>query len=716
MPDPAFQYSQGVSGDYTGDMVAVPSGGQSKAFDVDSFDTTAACVQAAATYCDNLGGGRVLVAESNYDYDASSVTVPASVEIVRHGKRGMTEVANISDLRDLPTTDGSAAYVRGPGGQSGVFVPFDSDPFGNGDDGATAVQASDGAWWVRKLVPGEPVKGDWFSGSDAAAFRAVLDAASAVGVNANIESTYDLGDSTESVPSGVVVEGSGTIENGTLDVSGTALSTSSDLSADAAKGDSEVTVADGSKFTAGDVVEITASPNRHNNDTKLAPRELHVVEGISTNTLTLETALKRDFITGFTTEPNVTVISTVDDAGIDGPEIGTGGILQYGHNRNLTLKCKLTDDKLVTTTEGACQSVDLELNVNAPNSTANVLVQLYNVSDVNGSVVVRGGGKDGVRIWGVVDATLHLTAQNTPQRALWFYKTNDAVAQSPRIEGSQTKTVNVELLLLDYCKNLRVQNPYINEPNKTGSVNTIEYRGVSDTLTIVGGEIHGYSNLIVVIKNVVRNAVLRDCTIYAHPGAGQAAQLQFDGGRPDGSFLMAGCHIKDEGAGGVVALKTKSNASPSVQYQSLVVRDLTQERLGGTGPLLDGDGTGSAISRFTVDGYTSYNGYGADGSIVTTNGIPIEVTQIQNVRGHQARDIRLVASGETAYIDNVEGPNIDVYGANVALINGVGEESSNADTPQKDWPIGSTVKFTDTGDGSGTGTYILSQSGSWISI
>jgi len=60
------------------------------------------------------------------------------------------EVDSIDGLRDTPTSDAAAAHVRTPTGQSGTFVPMDADPFGRGDDGAVAVQARDGAWWVRE--------------------------------------------------------------------------------------------------------------------------------------------------------------------------------------------------------------------------------------------------------------------------------------------------------------------------------------------------------------------------------------------------------------------------------------------------------------------------------------------------------------------------------------------------------------------------------------
>jgi hypothetical protein len=62
------------------------------------------------------------------------------------------EIDSIQALRNTPTSDAAAAHVRTPTGQSGVFVPMDGDPFGRGDDGATALQASDGTWWTRESI------------------------------------------------------------------------------------------------------------------------------------------------------------------------------------------------------------------------------------------------------------------------------------------------------------------------------------------------------------------------------------------------------------------------------------------------------------------------------------------------------------------------------------------------------------------------------------
>lgn len=72
-------------------------------------------------------------------------------------------VENITDLRDISTNKVRAVYVQKPDGQSGIFLPKQTDPFGNGDDGATALQATDGTWWVRKAALNtDVVRPEWF--------------------------------------------------------------------------------------------------------------------------------------------------------------------------------------------------------------------------------------------------------------------------------------------------------------------------------------------------------------------------------------------------------------------------------------------------------------------------------------------------------------------------------------------------------------------------
>lgn len=80
-----------------------------------------------------------------------------------------------------------------------------------------------------------------------------------------------------------------------------------------------------------------------------------------------------------------------------------------------------------------------------------------------------------------------------------------------------------------------------------------------------------------------------------------------------------------------------------------------------------------------------------------------------------------VVSGATGNIiedcdwqDNPAGGVVD--NGTRTLVDGVGQESASAETPSSSWPVGATVDFTDSGDGSGTGVYRKLQDGSWVAI
>jgi len=87
------------------------------------------------------------------------------------------EVDHITDLRSLDGTEATSAHVRTPTGQSGIFLPKDVDPFGNGDDGAVVFQASDGTLWVRKEAFHE-ARVQWFGTDEQAITDAISFASS----------------------------------------------------------------------------------------------------------------------------------------------------------------------------------------------------------------------------------------------------------------------------------------------------------------------------------------------------------------------------------------------------------------------------------------------------------------------------------------------------------------------------------------------------------
>lgn len=122
--------------------------------------------------------------------------------------------------------------------------------------------------------------------------------------------------------------------------------------------------------------------------------------------------------------------------------------------------------------------------------------------------------------------------------------------------------------------------------------------------------------------------------------------------------------------------------------------------------------------------------------IVTANGTYLPSSTIRNINftncgiedtqgSPTARDMNFVSSNggvfaKTRRINNWRYDSAGVLtipSGNGNTINNIGTESANAETPTASaWDIGTIVNFTDSGDGTGTGTYVLVNSTTWKKI
>ena len=59
-------------------------------------------------------------------------------------------VENITELRNRSTETLTAVHVLAPTENAGLFLPFDNDPLGDGDDGVDVLASSNGEWWGRE--------------------------------------------------------------------------------------------------------------------------------------------------------------------------------------------------------------------------------------------------------------------------------------------------------------------------------------------------------------------------------------------------------------------------------------------------------------------------------------------------------------------------------------------------------------------------------------
>jgi hypothetical protein len=163
------------------DIRAFPKNGSPATFSPRDPEHPEPEIQSALNYAANEGGGRVEITEDLFPYDESQITGEETVDLTRVGGDSVREVPTLNALRELSTHDAASAHVRTPSHQSGLFLPMEEDPFGNGDDGATVVQGSNENWWVRQEALADSVQATWFGlgaeleGDDTKALRRALD-------------------------------------------------------------------------------------------------------------------------------------------------------------------------------------------------------------------------------------------------------------------------------------------------------------------------------------------------------------------------------------------------------------------------------------------------------------------------------------------------------------------------------------------------------------
>ena len=195
-----------------GHVVSMPRTADSKVFITDNFASTEDAIQAAVDYADNNGGGLVALSESVIPFDETSVTVPGDVFLHRPERPAVDDIEEISSLRDLSTDAASAAYVRSPWRKAGPFIPTSSDPFGRGDDLATAVQYDTGEWWARAdALEENTYRATWFGDANDQTIQDALDAATSdSGVSRVLldhTHAYDINNPIVFNGGGVVLEG-----------------------------------------------------------------------------------------------------------------------------------------------------------------------------------------------------------------------------------------------------------------------------------------------------------------------------------------------------------------------------------------------------------------------------------------------------------------------------------------------------------------------------
>lgn len=516
-------------------------------------------------------------------------------------------------------------------------------------------------------------------------------------------------------------------------VKGTAAGNTSDLSADADRGDKTVTVVDGTQFTAGDTVEILSSPNEADNSTKLQFAELNEIASISTNTLTLKYPLAHPYTTGHTTEPKVTVIDSLkENVEFENVEF-SGGNFEHAYVKGLRLKgCKLSGGTAFGsggTTWGCSRDVEIDLSTEDDAGAATgttSLVYLYNIADFTAKVRTYGGNQDGIRIWGCADGDLFPSVIEAANRGIWAYECDNVVFHHPVIKGSQSSTANIEVLLLDYCRDCTIRDPFIDEPNKKGGSagpNMLEFRQVCQNCGVLGGTINVHGDLPVAVKSENINTRVEgvNFNVYA-TGTVQLIDFQCTTAPTESTSLLVHRNRVTNLSGGTLGVnlvRSSSGSSITGTFDLISVKHNIVDRGTASFVLINGDGTGDAISMIVVEGNEEINGSGTNGAMAQILNIPVDKVYIANNRMETPGSRRIIVSSATeVYLNNNDVDGYTITNHTKLVTDWLSTESRNAEAPNAaNWLPGNIINFTDSGDASGNGLYMLMQDGTtWVKL
>jgi hypothetical protein len=200
-------------------------------------------------------------------------------------------------------------------------------------------------------------------------------------------------------------------------------------------------------------------------------------------------------------------------------------------------------------------------------------------------------------------------------------------------------------------------------------------------------------------------------------------QLEIDGAEP----LIANNYVYNSGGSGIHADGTTiSNVSVVGNY----VLDAGSFGIEAN-DIRDSLFTGNYVRGSTAHGYRNPNTVTANNALIgnhfqqnrqTGGGAVIEAADgtlvMGNIFGGQnANTCAFEKSGNNAeYYHNLDVSGVGFNINNGSILNGEVLESANAESPQGSYPAGTLVRFTDSGDGSGTGTYLVTRGGGTIQV
>lgn len=286
----------------------------------------------------------------------------------------------------------------------------------------------------------------------------------------------------------------------TLECSGTISATTTDLTADGAKGAMALTVADESSFSADDWIEISVSKDVYPDwAAKALPVELNRVLSTAANTINLKYPLQRlyDYDGGYADNPTVTKITTLKENVIV-ENIHLQGTIDFNYVHNLAIRG-------ITLTYGELRLLDVKsfelinTEVNRSPATSGTTIKL--VGSHEGILSVRTHGlKTGLRLWGCSQITGSVIVKQCHQRAVWLYGAEDIHLSPVTVMGTKTNVDNIEIILFDRCGSCSIRNAFVKEPNKTLEVAVVEFRASKGWCEFTDSEVWCYSYTPISIK------------------------------------------------------------------------------------------------------------------------------------------------------------------------------------------------------------------------
>lgn len=300
----------------------------------------------------------------------------------------------------------------------------------------------------------------------------------------------------------------------TLECSGTVSATTTDFTADGAKGATSITVADEGSFSASDWIEISAAKDVYTEwATKTLPRELNRVVSTSVNTIVLKYPLRReyDYDGGYSDNPTVTLITTVKENVVI-ENINIQADLTFGYISNFALRGITTEVLSISQVAKSFEITNVEAIL--PLGTGdNGAVSFEGASE--GLISIRiYGAKDGIRIFGCAEISGSVIVKQCDQRGVWIYGSDDINLSPVHIMGTRSNAINSEIILFDFSGFCSVRNAFIKEPNKDTSFSQVEFRSSLGLCEFTDSVIYCYSSTPIVVKPESLSTIIDRNTIH----------------------------------------------------------------------------------------------------------------------------------------------------------------------------------------------------------